>query len=203
MIEFTIGDLTTEPVDAVVLPANPDLIPGGGASGAIHRAAGPEVAAGVRPARWLRDRRREGHLRRSAPGPHHRPRGRAGLARWPERRGGAARLRAPPLDRGRGRARRARRSRSPRSRAASTATRPSSPRRSPSGPWRRRSPPIRRSSWRGSSSSTRASAARSRPRRRLSDGLSSCVRSVPRGAPGGAAPRRRSRRPPRRVTSAP
>ena len=44
MIEFTVGDLTTERVDAVVLPANPDLIPGGGASGAIHRAAGPEVA---------------------------------------------------------------------------------------------------------------------------------------------------------------
>jgi O-acetyl-ADP-ribose deacetylase len=44
VIEFTTGDLTTEQVDAVVLPANPDLIPGGGASGAIHRAAGPEVA---------------------------------------------------------------------------------------------------------------------------------------------------------------
>jgi O-acetyl-ADP-ribose deacetylase len=44
VIEFTIGDLTTEPVDAVVLPANPELVPGGGASGAIHRAAGPEVA---------------------------------------------------------------------------------------------------------------------------------------------------------------
>jgi O-acetyl-ADP-ribose deacetylase (regulator of RNase III) len=44
VIEFAIGDLTTEEVDAVVLPANPELLPGGGASGAIHRAAGPEVA---------------------------------------------------------------------------------------------------------------------------------------------------------------
>ena len=44
MIELVIGDLTTEQVDAVVLPANPELLPGGGASGAIHRAAGPEVA---------------------------------------------------------------------------------------------------------------------------------------------------------------
>jgi O-acetyl-ADP-ribose deacetylase len=44
VIEFAIGDLTTEQVDAVVLPANPELVPGGGASGAIHRAAGPEVA---------------------------------------------------------------------------------------------------------------------------------------------------------------
>ena len=44
MIEFVIGDLTTEEVDAVVLPANPELLPGGGASGAIHRAAGRGVA---------------------------------------------------------------------------------------------------------------------------------------------------------------
>jgi len=44
VIELRLGDLTTEEVDAVVLPANPALLPGGGASGAIHRAAGPEVA---------------------------------------------------------------------------------------------------------------------------------------------------------------
>ena len=43
-MEFALGDLTTEQVDAVVLPANPELVPGGGASGAIHRAAGSEVA---------------------------------------------------------------------------------------------------------------------------------------------------------------
>jgi O-acetyl-ADP-ribose deacetylase (regulator of RNase III) len=45
MIELAIGDLTTDEVDAVVLPANADLLPGGGASGAIHRAGGPEIAA--------------------------------------------------------------------------------------------------------------------------------------------------------------
>jgi O-acetyl-ADP-ribose deacetylase (regulator of RNase III) len=44
VIELVIGDLTTEDVDAVVLPANPELLPGGGASGALHRAGGPEIA---------------------------------------------------------------------------------------------------------------------------------------------------------------
>jgi O-acetyl-ADP-ribose deacetylase (regulator of RNase III) len=44
VIELALGDLTTERVDAVVLPANPELLPGGGASGAIHRAGGPEIA---------------------------------------------------------------------------------------------------------------------------------------------------------------
>lgn len=44
MIQLAIGDLTTEHVDAIVLPANPELLPGGGASGAIHRAGGPEIA---------------------------------------------------------------------------------------------------------------------------------------------------------------
>lgn len=45
MIEFVLGDLAVEEVDAVILPANPDLLPGGGASGALHRAGGPEIAA--------------------------------------------------------------------------------------------------------------------------------------------------------------
>lgn len=45
MIELAVGDLTTEHVDAVVLPANTELLPGGGASGALHRAGGPEIAA--------------------------------------------------------------------------------------------------------------------------------------------------------------
>jgi O-acetyl-ADP-ribose deacetylase len=44
VIELVLGDLTTEQVDAIVLPANPELMPGGGASGAIHRAGGPEIA---------------------------------------------------------------------------------------------------------------------------------------------------------------
>lgn len=43
MITFVVGDLTEQPVDAVVNAANEALAPGGGVCGAIRRAGGDEI----------------------------------------------------------------------------------------------------------------------------------------------------------------
>ncbi|MGY4706861.1 O-acetyl-ADP-ribose deacetylase [Candidatus Bipolaricaulota sp. J31] len=54
------GDITAEEVEAIVNSANPELTPGGGVSGAIHRKGGPRVTEEAARIRQERGRLKTG-----------------------------------------------------------------------------------------------------------------------------------------------